>query len=356
METIVWDSSNQIVDKNFNYMIKNYYSNFDFKYKWNNNVIITDYLKRLFINSFIEDESIRNDLPVLIHNFEDFFAVSINEKIFTKENIYSVFEKIKKSIKVVGYTKSDILLSESNNDKILINKDLRVYLRVEKESSLSPIEMRKVYLFREIIDKILNFGDKEFINIYKETIEKVIEEKGNSVDLNLDKDIIDDGFLMIKELLSQSLAEHLAYISVDKERPKFRVVFENDFPVASNLDSRCLYEKPVINLGKTLAGVFNKSDNNTLLNMAKLALSVSLPEALVSQYKEGNAQKYFDLFIILQNFGALRRGNDKTSSIFKVDYENVYATITKITERNLGNNLLNISKIKPLNLKEYLNV
>ncbi len=356
MENIVWSSNEEIVSKNFNYMIKNYYNHFNFKYNWDNNELIRDYLKRLFINSFIECEEIRNDLPQLIHDVEDFFSASVNNRYFTKSNISLVFTRIKNNIKTLGYTKNDSSKSEYLNKSLLINKDLRTYLRSEKQTTLSPAQVRKIYVFRELTKQALNVKDTKLIDLYNMTVERVIEEKNKNVRVDLDKSLIVDGFEMIEDLLSQNYAEELVYKLVEKDRPKFRVVFENNYPVASNLDDRCLYQKQVADFGKTLAGISNKSELLTLINMTKLAFEASLAEAIIAQYKEGNAQKYYDLFILLQNFGVLRRGSMTDSNgIVNIDYKKVFWVIEKITNRNLSNNLLTISTIKPLNLDTYLN-
>ena len=355
MEKIVWTKSSEIVDKNFNYMIKNYYNHFNFKYRWEGNQLIVDYLKRLFISSFIENEDIRNDLPILIHNVEDFFATGINTRLFNKSNIVNVYKRLKDNVKLIGYTSKESEPSNYTSEGILINKDLRVYLRNEKQTSLSPVEMRKLYLFRELSKKVLLIKDENLVSIYNKTIEKVLEEKNSKIDLNLDKSLIIDGFEMIEDLVAQNLAEELAYTSSDKTRPKFMVKIEKNIPVVSNLDDRGIFEKQVVNFGKTLAGISTKSDNETLLNMAKLSLEASLGETIIAQYKEGNAQKYYDLFILLQNFGVLYRGNTKVDNIYTVNYKNIFSILDEISKRNLGNNLLMINSIKPLNLDKYLN-
>ena len=164
MEKIVWISTSEIVDKNFNYMIKNYYSSFTFKYNWDNNKLIKDYMKRLFIDSFISDESIRKELPILIHHIEDYFVTGINNKIFTKSNIRNIYNRLKDDVKTIGYTNKDNILSSYENNKVLINKDLRIYLRSEKDSSLTPSEVRRIYLYKEMNKIILSIKNDKNIN------------------------------------------------------------------------------------------------------------------------------------------------------------------------------------------------
>ena len=358
MEKIVWISTSEIVDKNFNYMIKNYYSSFTFKYNWDNNKLIKDYMKRLFIDSFINDERIRKELPILMHNIEDYFVMGINNKIFTKSNIRNIYNRLKDDVKTIGYTDKDNILSSYENNKVLINRDLRVYLRSEKNSSLTPGEVRRIYLYKEMNKVILSIKNDKNINKYLDSFESVMNSKENSINNELDKSLVEDGFKMIEDLLAQNLAEEMAYKALDKERPRFIVRMFNNTPVVSNLDKEIIYQRPVTLLGKTLAGISSKSDILTLINMSKVAFETSLVDTLASIYKEGPSSKYYDLFILLQNFGVLYREYNKTSNLDKiyiVDLKRIYKIIDTITERNLNSNIINLQNLKPINFEEYLN-
>ena len=123
-------------------------------------------------------------------------------------------------------------------------------------------------------------------------------------------------------------------------------------------DNDIIYQRPVTLLGKTLAGISSKSDNQTLINMSKVAFETSLVDTLASIYKEGPSSKYYDLFILLQNFGVLLRENNKSSNINKIyiaDLNKLYKVIDTITQRNLNSNIINLSNLKPINFEEYLN-
>ena len=123
-------------------------------------------------------------------------------------------------------------------------------------------------------------------------------------------------------------------------------------------DKDIIYQRPVTELGKTLAGISSKSDITTLINMSKVAFETSLVDTLASIYKEGTSTKYYDLFILLQNFGVLYRENNKTSKLDKiyiVDLNRIYKIIDTITQRNLNSNIINISNLKPINFEDYLN-
>ena len=358
MEKVVWISTSEIVDKNFNYMIKNYYSSFTFKYNWDNNKLIKDYMKRLFIDSFINDESIRKELPIIIHNIEDYFVIGINNKVFTRSNIRNIYNRLRDDFKTVGYTTKENVLSSYENNKILINKDLRLFLRNEKESSLTPAEVRRIYLYKEVNKIILNIKNDKNISKYLDSFERVMKTKDNSINNELDKSLVEDGFKLIEDLLAQNLAEYITYLAVDKDRPKFIVRMFNNTPVVSNLDKDIIYQRPVTELGKTLAGISSKSDITTLINMSKVAFETSLVDTLASIYKEGTSTKYYDLFILLQNFGVLYRENNKTSKLDKiyiVDLNRIYKIIDTITQRNLNSNIINISNLKPINFEDYLN-
>jgi hypothetical protein len=355
MEKIVWESEKKIIDKNFDYMIKNYYEKFEFKYNWNKNILVSDYLKRLFINSFMEDEKVRNDLPILIHDFETFIATAVNNDIINHDNILFVYRTLKNKLNSISFEDMN-LLSKSKTNGIVLNKNLNMYLRSEKESSLAPDELRRLYLYKEISNKLINIDNDMFANKYISTIDKILYNKGISFDNKIDESLVKDGIIMMYEGISQNFAETILYKSLKMDRPKYKVTFNDRYPVVTNLEEKGVYQKPIISFGKTLAGINNKSDLETMLNMARVTLESSLTELIASEYNMGSKEKYYDLAKIYLNFGMIKRNNENPDQLLKLDITRVFALIDTITRRNINNNLLLMDEIKPINVDEYLTV
>jgi len=354
MENIVWDSERRIIDKNFKYMIDNYYGRFEFKYNWDKNVLISDYLKRLFIDSFIEDKKIRYDLPVIIHDYETFLTTAINNKIFNNDNIFYIYRILKSSVKTIKYDDMEEL-SKSSNDSITLNSNLNKYLKTDKESILTPQELRRLYLFKEISNKIINIKNDDFVDKYINSLNTILRDR-SVTDMKLDKSLINDGINMMYRSLAQNFAEHILYKSLKKDRPKYKVIICDSYPIATNFEENGLYQKPVINLGKTLAGISRTSDNETMLNMARVSFETSLTELIASEYNMGVKEKYYDLGKVYACFGTLLRNNmKKTNEIFKLDIKKVFDLIDTITKRNLSTNQILIEDIRPINIDEYLN-
>ena len=356
MERRVCDNSKQIIDKNFDYMIKNYYSKFEFKYNWDRNVLVSDYLKRLFLNSFMEDYSIRNDLPILIHDLETYLAVGINNKFINQDNILSIYRILKASLNTISYTNEENTLSAHTSNRIILNKNINKYLRSEKESSLSPDELRRLYFYTELSNKIININNDEFVDKYLNTYEKILNEKGIEFDSKIDESLVRDGIEMVYESIAQNFGETILYLSLNKDRPKYKVTFEEGYPIVTNYEQNGIYQKPTIELGKTLSGINSKSDLETLLNMARVSLETSLTEYIASQYNMLSKDKYYDLVKLYLNFGIIKRNKYKNeSSILKLDIKRVFTLIDVIAKRNLNNNLVLIDEIKPINVDKYLN-
>ncbi len=354
MENIVWDSERRIIDKNFNYMIDNYYGKFEFKYNWNKNILISDYLKRLFIDSFIEDKKIRYDLPILIHDYETFLTTAINNKIFNNDNILYIYRLLKNSIRTIKY--EDMTdLSKYSKDSIILNSDIKNYLKSSKESILSPQELRRLYLYKEISNKIINSENDNFVDKYVDSLNNILRDRGVT-DMYLNESLIADGIDMMYKTLAQNFAEHILYKSLKKDRPKYKITIFEGFPIVSNFEENGIYQKPVIDLGKTLAGVSRTSDSETMLNMARVSFETSLTELIASEYNMGTKEKYYDLGKVYAGFGTLLRANTKKSNtVFKLDIKKVFNLIDTITKRNLSTSQILIEDIRPINIDEYLN-
>jgi hypothetical protein len=354
MENIVWDSERRIIDKNFNYMIDNYYGKFEFKYNWNKNILISDYLKRLFIDSFIEDKKIRYDLQILIHDYETFLTTAINNKIFNNDNILYIYRLLKNSIRTIKY--EDMTdLSKYSKDSIILNSDIKNYLKSSKESILSPQELRRLYLYKEISNKIINSENDNFVDKYVDSLNNILRDRGVT-DMYLNESLIADGIDMMYKTLAQNFAEHILYKSLKKDRPKYKITIFEGFPIVSNFEENGIYQKPVIDIGKTLAGVSRTSDSETMLNMARVSFETSLTELIASEYNMGTKEKYYDLGKVYAGFGTLLRANTKKSNtVFKLDIKKVFNLIDTITKRNLSTSQILIEDIRPINIDEYLN-
>ena len=354
MEKIVWESERKIINKNFDYMIKNYYKEFEFKYNWDKNVLVSDYLKRLYINSFMEDVSIRNDLPILIHDIETFIATGVNQKIFYKGNILFVYRILKAKMNTIKF--EDISeLSKSTSNSVILNSNLNKYLKTDKESALKPDELRRLYLYKEISYKLLSAEDDPFVDRYVSSIDRVLYNKGLSDVPKIDESLVRDGISMMYEGIAQNFAEDILYKSLKLNRPKFVVQMTDGNLLVSNYEENGVFQKPVICLGRTLAGISNKRDFETVLNMGRVALETSLVELIASEYNMGSKERYYDLAKLFMNFGMIKRSTLNKNSLLKLDIRKAFSLIDVITKRNISNNMLLVDDIKPINIEEHLN-
>ena len=300
MEKQVWESDNNIINKNFKYMIDNYYSGFEFKYMWDNNEKIEDYLKRLFISSFIDSESIRYDLPVIIHDIEDFLAVSITEGLFNGSNIDYIYDKLSYNVNSIVY--EDNKLSKYDDKTIYLNGDLSKYNKKITDLNLSSVDYRKSYLFFELSKLLIDLETDPSYESFIYHLDKFATDKK----ITFDNSLVEDGIEMLNVALSQNFAEHVLFRSLDMRRPKYRVILEDNYPVVTNFIDNGLFEKPVISLGQTLSKLNKDNELRTLLNMATTSFETSLLDTIRVEYFKSDA-RISDLISLFSYFGLLYR-------------------------------------------------
>lgn len=308
----IWNSSPDIINVTFNNFINLKYLNFKFNYNWVNFPEIEDYIKRLMYNSYISNVNIRRELPLIIHDVEDFFASGFRTGLFNKNNINGILNDLKD--KNDGFLSVEYLPDKykgcygaSIGNKIFINDSFCFH---PNSPNLNNNELRKLYMFHEMGHKIININSRtDVINNYKNTIDNILQSNGLFGKDTKFKDLIDSGFWMIEESLVQELAEYLTYSSVKKNRPCFSNKYDLGCLVSTNHDYYGIFQKPTVQLGRTLRGCACgvEDDNQVAINMIKRALNSNFDSELISEYYEAGIDAYYNLFLILRLMGIIRK-------------------------------------------------
>lgn len=340
---IFWTYDSNTIKDYFPQFLRDNYPTFKFSFNWEDFPQIQDYLTRLMFNSFSNSPQVRSQLPELIHDVELFFAAGLASEIFDNNNLTSILNNLKDSkngFRIVEFLPPELsgVFGNSTENKIQINQRMT---RHGNSPSLTANEIRRLYMFHEMGHKILNILSQDsvmqnFIN----TIDPMLRSKGlSNADLNY-KEFIIDGFWMIEECLTQELAEFLTYYSSQKRRPQFENRSDLGCNIETNHDYYGIFQIPTINLGKTIRGCSkaNSTNEEILLNMIKKALNSNFDLELISEYNQGNAQLYYDLFLTLRAMGMVKKQKYASfgigSPIAGLNVQSCLNTIANITKRN----------------------
>ena len=338
---IYWTTSYSILKQIFNESIKGMYPNFKFKYNWINYPQIEEYLIRLMLSSTINSSNIHSQLPELIHDVECFFASGLQSGLFTKNNLPRILSNLTNKntgFRIVEFLPPSLsgVYGNSTLNKIQINQNMQKH---SNSPNLTAKEIRRLYMFHEMGHKILNIlSNEKVIFDYISTIKNVLKSKG--IEINPDTKYIYDGFWMIEECLTQELAEYLTYYSSKKQRPSFKNRQDMGIIISTNHDYYGIFQTPTINLGKTLRGCSkqNSTNNEILLNMIKKALNSNFDLELISEYNQGNAKLYYDLYQTLYNMGIIKTQKYASFGIGQYVNYNILDclnNISNITKRNI---------------------
>ena len=304
---------------------------------------VKEYVDVLKENSLKNNPNIKDQLPELIYDVNEFFFQGIVTGLFDEKNLERILDSLndpENGLKAIDFLPPELsgVYGRNNGTTIEINSDFETHLN---SPDLTAKEIRRLYLFHEMGHKILHIRDNgRVINDYISTLKPVLEEKG-MVDPNLDKtNFIDEGFAMIEECLTQELAEILTYKSVKKERPKYqqRIDSKLQCEFSSNLDYYGIFQMPTIELGRTIRGCSSDGTNDRILfNMIKKALDTDFDLELISEYYKGSKDLYFDLANVLKAMGFLKVKKYSTfgqGTNNRINTKSILDSIEKITERN----------------------
>lgn len=341
-DNIFWTADPSVIKISFSDFIKDYYPNFKFNYNWNALPEIEDYLIRLMYNSFTNTNNVRIQLPELIHDVETFFASGLFTGIFNSSNLSKILQELKdkdNGFRIIEFLPKELsgIFGNSIENKIQINQNMT---RHPNSPSLTPQEIRRLYMFHEMGHKILNIlSNDKTINDFIDTIDVILQSKGlTNVDLNY-KYFVKEGFWMIEECLTQELAEYLIYYSSNKKRPNFENRVDLGCQISTNHDYYGIFQTPTINLGKTIRGCSkaNSTNEEVLLNMIKKALNSNFDLELISEYNQGSAELYYDLFLTLRTMGFIKYQKYASFGVgipLKINIQNCLDAIETITKKN----------------------
>ncbi len=189
------------------------------------------------------------------------------------------------------------------DNQILLNPYL------SPSQNLNPKERRRLYLYKGLIKHIINFKSdniKKFSHIYDDSLE-----------IYPDKDeinkLVESGWLLLEEIISQEIAEKFLYFTLGKKRPPYtyggtskenKIITPNN--IFSNLDAYRMLEPLIILFGWTLnnIGLLEAHSYNVMIhNLIIKAMNGYFVDEIITEYVYKNQE--FELFQLLMIMGKL---------------------------------------------------
>lgn len=292
------------------------------KYDWSNYIDITTFYIKVYYNTLTYTDLYKKKNS----SYPQEMLTDIEEYLyyFLKNgyNIYKIVNKIDRFIHLALFESKNIFELVKKEGNVIYTNEL-----IEGNDSLSAKERRRLYLYKELNKSIFdfkNFKTLEFSNLYSD----LFPNKDNVAIL------VNDGWNLLQEVLSQELAERITYESLSKDRPKKTIGPDkniNIFPydiINSKLDFYRPFSNVAILFGESISGVgtiSNHSEEDIMNDLINKCIKENLSEQVISEYIYNDSE--LELYLILYLMGYL------------------YETYNKIINNNLDKNKINYAHI-----------
>ena len=249
---------------------------------------LCNYVQKVMVNSYEKgNEELRRELPSLIRDLENFFYAGIEKGYFlTKDNKFNeqIIDRLEKRLDSIGHLPPEYekkVFGHASGKTIQIRRESIPYYNY---AGLNSKEVRRMYLYHELGHKILNIFQNDEIFEFVNTFEEKTSLKGEKVELSDHCQFVNVGTLTIEECLTQELGESLAFHVAKKSRPEYTYKEDLGHNIRTNHNYYCIFQQPVIDLGKTLKDCENKDDSEVLKEMIQKALTGNFIKELILEY------------------------------------------------------------------------
>ena len=325
----------------------------NFKYDWSKYPEVNMLLIKIYSNTKTtnNDDSFTKEVISDIEEFLNYF----------KNNNY-VFPLIVSKLKNIQYIgklssgfASDSGITYLVNEPV-IAKDNAIYLssRFASDNNLSARNRQKLYLYKGLLQNIFSFNNEftqEFSKLYSELFD-------NSKDTEL---LVDAGWKLLNEVLTQELAERITYSELGKDRPAKTVgITPTDYyPINGNLVASRLelyrpFEEMTIHFGEAISGVgslLDQSEETIMNDLIRKVTKGNFSEQVISEYIYNNNE--LELYLILYSMGLLL--NEKYAMYGKRIVPSINLNISEIN--SIYNNLIErLNRLYTLDSDEYTDV
>lgn len=279
------------------------------KYNWKKYQEVETFINKIYENTMNNLSKEDKKYAVEFINDLELFFYCI---LFFNFDLSKVLASLK-DLECISFQK---LNSQSNsltniNPKEVIEQDNQILINpyLTKTENLSAKERRRLYLYKGLIKRIINFkSDKieKFSHIYDASLEIY----SNKDEINK---LVQSGWLLLEEAMAQEIAEKFLYFTLGKKRPSYtyggtpkenKIITSNN--IFSNLDSYRILEPLIILFGWTLnnIGLLEAHSYNVMIhNLIIKSMNGYFVDEVITEYINKNQE--FELFQLLMIMGKL---------------------------------------------------
>lgn len=330
------------------------------RYDWSRYPEIVDKFLKIYTNTRTVLELKHMDIT---YAYE--FCSDLEEYMnYLRDNGYDIkrINKMLDPLLYIDFFKNNLRMD--NNIIYITQEQVRktdnvIYLNenIHGDERLNERERRRLYLYKGLNKFLFNFTNdktREFSKNYSELLDNEDEKKTAEA-------LVNNGWLLLEEVLSQELAEKITYDTLGKKRPSYRPGIEliDDYPingskVSSRLEQYRPFEELIIRFGGTISAVGSLTDYSATKIMDDLidkALKYNFSDAIISEYTFNRNE--LELYVILYNMGLLI--NEKYATYGKRLVKDKVMDIKEINQTY--DNLINVfDRLFTLDQDEYSDV
>ena len=256
-----------------------------FLYDWSNYPNIMDYFMSVYFNSLNVLNCKHKDIKManeFMNDMEEYFMYMINHGY----DINLIYNKISSLLYISSFINKPIIANNitylRQEPVILGDRFISLNEDIGGNVRLTARERRKLYLYKGLTQYIFNYNDNR-IHEFSDAFNS--DDEG--------KKLVNSGWILIRDILSQELAERIIYEISSKKRSGNRIGLEsNYYPISGNLivsrleDDRP-FEELIVSFGTTLSGIgtmFDYSHDKIMNDLIDRTLTTNLPDSIISQY------------------------------------------------------------------------
>lgn len=304
----------------------------EFTYNWDSYPRVIDYLSKIYINN----------INYLLNNGYDLeyakeFTRDIEDYLYyfkiKKYNINIIIDKINDIDNIEFYDSLYVNNNKNHEETILpvLNRGTKILLStyISGDNRLSSKERRKLYIYQGLSHSVISLKNKKTL-LFSKKYNRYLDG------IYITENIVNNGWLLLEDTLSQELAEKITYCTLNKIRPGYKPGLENeeypisDYKISSNLEMYRMFQELIIKFGLTInkiGNIVNYSDKSIMNDMLKYSINNDFSSIVIDQYNQDNLS--LELYQILYLMGLLI--NEKYR-IYHMNFINNKLTTQEIDE------------------------
>ena len=326
----------------------------EFIYKWEDNKEVCNLLTKLYNNTVNYLKELKFD-----QKYAKQFINDVEEYLFyVKNSVYDLSRVVSKlsGIKFIGFFDATDFEHSKLDDACeippMLLSDDAIYLnnKIHGDDKLNDRERMKLYLFSGLTHKAISLQDEKTLEFSRILSDNAFDFRQRKIEL-----IVNNGWLLLENVIAQEIAEHATYTVLSKERPGSRPGLDGeifpieDYYVYSNLEMYRMFSEILINFGFSVSKIgelTSHSRERIVYDFTVRAMNENLSDSIISEYVQKNNE--IELYKLLYFMGLLVNEKDAVYGMESIhnlrlsleDTKIIYSAIFEILNShfNLSNN------------------